>query len=258
MAVRWLGDRVVGAMQHGDRVEEPSQFSVKLSAVRERIAAACRRVGRDPSEVRLVGVTKGFAAEVAAAAFAGGVRDLGENRVQEARDKIPAVDSLLRRGDVTDHRPVWHLVGHLQRNKAHDAVRLFQWIHSVDSLPLAREISRRAEAAGRQVNVLVQVNVAAESQKHGTSPEEAGALAEAVAGLAGLRLCGLMTIAPLVVEPEQVRWVFQELRLLRDRIQAQRGIRLDDLSMGMTDDFVVALEEGSTILRLGRALFGER
>jgi pyridoxal phosphate enzyme (YggS family) len=246
-------------------VEEPSQVAIKLSAVRERIAAACRRVGRNPSEVHLVGVTKGFTAEVAAAAFVGGIRDLGENRVQEARDKIPAVESLLRRGDMhdhrsptTDHRPVWHLVGHLQRNKAYDAVRLFQWIHSVDSLPLAREISRRAEAGGRQVNVLVQVNIAAESTKHGTSPEEAGPLAEAVTGMAGLRVRGLMTIAPLVAEPEQVRWVFRELRLLRDRIWAQRGIRLDDLSMGMTDDFVVALEEGATIVRLGRALFGER
>jgi pyridoxal phosphate enzyme (YggS family) len=232
--------------------------------VRERIAAACRRAGRDPSEACLVGVTKGFATEVAAAAFEAGLRDLGENRVQEARDKIQAVESLLRRGDVTDHRspatdhrPVWHLVGHLQRNKARDAVRLFDWIHSADSLPLAQEIAKRAEAAGRQVNVLLQVNVAAEAQKGGARPEEAAALAEAVAGLTALRLRGLMTIAPLAANPEQVRWVFRDLRALRDRIRAERDVPLNELSMGMTDDFEVAIEEGATIVRIGRALFGE-
>lgn len=229
-----------------------------------RIAAACHRAGREPSEVRLVGVTKGFGPEVAAAAVAAGVRDLGENRVQEARDKIPAVDALLGRAEVPgqrspnpDVRPVWHLVGHLQRNKAHHAVTLFDWIHSVDSLPLGHEIARRAVAAGRQVNVLLQVNVAAEPQKHGARPEEASALADALTGLAGLRLRGLMTIAPMAADPEQVRWVFQELRELRDRIRAERGIPLDELSMGMTDDFEVAVEEGATMVRIGRALFGD-
>jgi pyridoxal phosphate enzyme (YggS family) len=215
--------------------------------------------------VRLVAVTKGFSAEVAAGAFAAGLRDLGENRVQEARDKIPAVESLLRRGDVTDHRspttdhgPVWHLVGHLQRNKAQDAARLFEWIHSVDSLPLAQEIARRAQQAGGQVNVLLQVNVAGEPQKHGASPEAVAGLADAVRNLGGVRLRGLMTIAPLVESAEQVRWVFRELRIVRDRIRAERGIPLDELSMGMTDDFEVAVEEGATIVRIGRALFGER
>ncbi len=225
----------------------------RLAAVRQRIRRACERAGRDPSGVRVVGVTKGFGPEVAAAAVRAGLIDLGENRVQEARDKIPLVDRLLEGSPVA-----WHLVGHLQRNKARWAVGLFGWIHSVDSPQLAHELSRRAVAAGRTLRVLVEVNVAGEATKHGTPPEDAVALAELVACLPGLRLEGLMTVAPQVPDPEEVRWVFRALRQLRDRIREECGLPVPELSMGMTDDFEVAVEEGATLVRLGRALFGDR
>lgn len=202
----------------------------------------------------MVAVVKGFGPEVAAAAVQAGLQDLGENRVQEARAKIPAVRSLLGGAAA----PAWHLVGHLQRNKAKWAVELFDWVHSVDSAPLAHELSRRATSARRTVRVLVEVNVAGEPTKHGVEPREAQDLVELVASLPGLRLEGLMTVAPLSPDPEGVRWVFRALRELRDRIRTDRGLELRELSMGMTDDFEVAVEEGATWLRLGRALLGER
>ncbi|MCS7236334.1 MAG: YggS family pyridoxal phosphate-dependent enzyme [Armatimonadota bacterium] len=225
----------------------------RLGRVRERIRAACERAGRDPQEVRVVAVTKGFGAEVAAAAVRAGLRELGENRVQEAREKVPRVQELVGPEQVT-----WHLVGHLQRNKARWAAELFAWVHSVDSPELAHELSRRATAAGRTVQVLVEVNVAGEATKHGTTPERARAMAELVACLPHLRLVGLMTVAPQAQDPEQVRWVFRALRELRDRIRTDCGLELAELSMGMTDDFEVAVEEGATLVRLGRALFGDR
>lgn len=225
----------------------------RLQAVRERIRSACERVGRDPSGVRVVGVTKGFGPEVAAAAVRAGLLDLGENRVQEAREKVPVVGRLVEGLPVT-----WHLVGHLQRNKARWAVQLFGWIHSVDSPQLAHELSRRATARGCTLRVLVEVNVVAEPTKHGTTPEEALALAELVACLPNLRLEGLMTVAPQSQDPEQVRWTFRALRELRDRIRQERGLEAPELSMGMTEDFEVAVEEGATLVRLGRALFGDR
>lgn len=201
----------------------------------------------------MVGVTKGFDAELAAAAARAGVVELGENRVQEAREKIPCVRELVGEGAVT-----WHLVGHLQRNKARWAVQLFTWVHSVDSPELAHELSRRATSAGRTVEVLVEVNVAGEATKYGTTPERAAELVELAAVLPGLRVRGLMTVAPQAPDPEEVRWVFRALRELRDRIRVGHGLELPELSMGMTDDFEVAVEEGATLVRLGRALFGER
>jgi pyridoxal phosphate enzyme (YggS family) len=225
----------------------------RLAEVRARIERACARAGRDPREVRVVGVVKGFGPEVAAGAARAGLRDLGENRVQEAREKAPRVRELCPELPVT-----WHLVGHLQRNKARWAVQLFSWVHSVDSPELAHELSRRATAAGCTVHVLVEVNVAGEPTKHGTSPEQAPELAELVACLPGLRLEGLMTVAPQAPDPEAVRWVFRGLRDLRDTIRTDRGLELPELSMGMTDDFEVAVEEGATLVRLGRALFGDR
>ena len=209
--------------------------------------AAAQRTGRPAEAVRLVAVTKGVAPERIREAMALGVLDFGENRIQEALLKIAALGP----------GPRWHLVGHLQRNKVRRAVDAFALIHSVDSLPLAEEIARRAEAVGQPVPVLLQVSVAAEPQKHGFAPDAVPPAARHVAALPAIRLRGLMTIAPLAADPEEVRPVFRRLRELRDVLRAEWP-ELDELSMGMTDDFEVAIEEGATLIRVGRAIFGER
>lgn len=214
----------------------------RVRAVRARIAAACERAGRDIDSVTLVAVSKTHDAGAVAGAWAAGVTDFGENRVQEASRKIPA---LAARG-VT---PVWHLVGHLQTNKIRAALGLFDILHSVDSERLARAID--AEAT-RPARAMIEVNVAGEAAKYGVAPAEAADLAERIAGLRNIELVGLMTVAPQADDPEDVRPVFRTLRELRDAI----GLR--DLSMGMTDDFEVAVEEGSTLVRVGRAIFGPR
>jgi len=219
--------------------------------VRERIAAAARRAGRNPDAVTLVAATKGVGLDRVLEAVACGVTHIGENRVQEAAAKFP-------------HLPpgvVRHMVGPLQRTKAKMAVRLFDLIHSLDSLRLAEELNRRALEAGRVMDVLVQVNVSGEPTKYGVSPEEVEALVENMASLPGLRLRGLMTIAPIVEDPEQARPYFRRLRQLGDVIRsAATDLKLErlELSMGMTDDFEVAVEEGATIVRIGRAIFGPR
>ena len=213
-----------------------------LARVRERIDAACRRAGRSPDEVTLVGVTKGFPPEAVAEAVAAGLRDAGENRVQEAADKIEA---LAARGV----RPRWHLIGHLQSNKAKTAIDLFAILHSVDSIRIAETISRRAR---RPVPILLEVNVAQEASKFGFSIDEVPSALSAIQDLPNLDVRGLMTVAPLAADPEAVRPVFRQLRELRDAL----GLR--ELSMGMTDDFEVAIEEGATLVRVGRAIFGER
>ena len=213
-----------------------------MQDVRERVAAACLRAGRSPDEVTIVAVSKTFPPAAIASAMAAGIGDMGENRVQEAAAKISAL------GGVSP-RPRWHLVGHLQTNKVRNALGLFDIIHSVDSFHLAQAISQRAQ---RPVSVLLEVNVAGEASKSGFSPGEVGSAAEAVARLPNLDLRGLMMIAPLVSDPEEVKPFFAGLRRLRD------GLRLAELSMGMTDDFEVAIEEGATLVRTGRAIFGER
>lgn len=213
-----------------------------LAAVRARIGAAAERVGRTPGDITLVGVSKTHPPDAVAAAFAAGLRDFGENRVQEAAAKIDA----LRAQDVA---PRWHLVGHLQRNKVAAALDLFDILHSVDSERLAEAISAQAT---RPVRVFIEVNVAGEAAKFGVPPGEAAGLAERIGALPKLDLLGLMTVAPQVDDPEDVRRVFRTLRELRDAI----GLR--ELSMGMTDDFEVAVEEGSTLVRVGRAIFGAR
>lgn len=228
-----------------------SEISRNVARVRERIAAAAMRAGRNPDEVTLVAVTKGVGLDRVLEAVASGVTHIGENRVQEAEAKFP-------------HLPpgvVRHMVGHLQRNKAKIAVRLFDLIHSLDSLRLAEELNRRALEAGRIMDVLVQVNVSGEPTKYGVSPEEVEALVKNMASLPGLRLRGLMTIAPIVEDPEQARPYFRRLRQLGDVIlSAANDLKLErlELSMGMTDDFEVAVEEGATIVRIGRAIFGSR
>lgn len=222
--------------------DPPQPIARNIAGVRARIEAACERAGRDPATITLIGVSKTHSADAVAEAHAAGLADFGENRVQEASVKI--LD--LRSKGVT---PIWHLVGHLQRNKAATAVGLFDIIHSVDSYRIAEEIAAQAHGSMR---VLLEVNVAGEASKDGVPPAEAPALAERIGRLHHLDLLGLMTVAPEVTDQEQVRPVFRALRELRD------AVGLSDLSMGMTGDFEVAVEEGATFIRVGRAIFGSR
>ena len=198
--------------------------------------------------VTLVAVTKGFGLDAVEAALAAGLTDLGENRVQEALDKIDTPAGA---------RAAWHMIGHLQRNKAKQMPGRFALVHSVDSAALAAELARRAGERGVKQRVLLQVNVAREPQKSGCTPEEAPALARAVAGLPPLALEGLMTVAPLTDDVAVQRHTFKSLRVLRDALK-EEGLWLPELSMGMSDDYGPALEEGATMLRLGTALFGPR
>lgn len=212
-----------------------------VAEVRARIAAACGRAGRKVDEVTLVAVSKTFPAAAVDEAFAEGIADVGENRVQEARDKKPDVKAAGR----------WHLIGHLQSNKAKDAVRLFDVIQSVDSAALAEKIAKAAEGEGKRQAILLQVNIGRESQKTGIDPDDVEQLAETIRNNAALDLRGLMAIPPVGEAEETRRW-FRELRQLRDRIGVEH------LSMGMSEDFEVAIEEGSTMVRVGRAIFGAR
>ena len=224
-----------------------ADIGANVARVKDRIAEAALRSGRRPEDVTLVGVTKTVGLDKIREVVACGVRALGENRVQEARSKVPQVP------DVT-----WHLVGSLQRNKVKEALRLFRVIHSVDSLALAEELGRRGEAgdAAAPVEVLIQVNISGEPQKHGVSPEETSTLVAQVLRIGGVRVCGLMGMAPLVDDPDAARPYFRRLRELRDRVvEAVPASGAADLSMGMTDDFEVAVEEGATMVRVGRALF---
>ncbi len=213
-----------------------------VERVRERIARACEQVGRDPAGVTLIAVSKGQPADAISAAAGAGIRHFGENRIQEALPKI-------EQATAAGVEATWHLVGHLQSNKAKAAASAFDVIHSVDS---ARLLARLDAAAAPPRDVLLQVNIAAEPQKQGVAPDAVDALVEATHTTDSLRLRGLMTIAPIAADPEEVRPLFRALRLLAERFE------LPDLSMGMTDDFEVAIEEGATLVRVGRAIFGER
>ena len=216
----------------------------RVEAVRLQITDACRRAGRSPEEVTIVAVSKGFPPEAVREAAGAGLSHFGENRVQEAQAKLPLLAGLAP-------RPTWHMVGHLQTNKVKTALSLFDIIQSVDSLHLAQEISGRAPQSVR-VPVLLEVNVGGEAAKYGFSPEELPAQAEEVRALPGLEVRGLMTVAPMAADPQESRPVFRRLRELG------HSLGLAELSMGMTDDFEVAVEEGATIVRIGRAIFGER
>ena len=222
-------------------------FSSRLAKIQDAIASAARQAGREPGEIELLAVSKTQPVETIREAIRAGIAHFGENKVQEARGKIEALG-----------RGVWHLIGHLQSNKARDAVRLFDSIDSVDRAELAEEINRRADALGKIQNVLLQVNIAGESTKFGCAPDAARILAEAINALPRLCLRGLMTIAPYSPEPEKSRPCFAGLRRLRDQIEADTGLHLPVLSMGMSGDFTIAIEEGSTCVRIGTALFGER
>ena len=221
-------------------------IQANLAEIRGRIAAACSRSGRGAAEVTLVGVTKTFPAAAIDQGVAAGITDIGENRVQEVRDKIGAVVS----------SPRWHLIGHLQSNKARDAVRLFDVVQTIDSEGLASRLAAAAQAEGKRLEVLIQVNIAGESQKSGISTDEVDGLAGAISKLDGLLLTGLMTMPPIGSPEESRRW-FAQLRGLRDRLQTTYPT-LVQLSMGMSADFEVAIEEGSTMVRIGRAIFGSR
>lgn len=223
-----------------------------FQAVRERIARAAARAGRSPEEVSLVAVTKTVELPRIEQAVRGGITVLGENRVQEARRKAEAIAPEL--GEKVE----WHLVGTLQRNKAKYCFGLFHMIHSVDSFPLAQELSRRGEKAGMDIEVLVQVNLAGEEQKGGASKGEAIELLKEVSRLPHLKLRGLMTMPPFMPDPEDSRPYFQELRAIRDRARQEGLEEVRELSMGMTADFEQAVEEGATIVRVGTAIFGPR
>jgi len=231
-----------------------------LEHVRERIAAAATRVGRDPDEITLVVVTKTFPPETIEEAWCAGLREFGENKVQEAEPKI----TWFREKGLELN---WHMVGHLQRNKVKKAIRLFDIIHSVDSARLAGEISRRCKVAGTNMPILLEVNVSGEPSKYGLRVQEADSDQEEqvldtvrqIAALPNLDVQGLMTMAPIGAPEEVLRSCFRSLRRLFDKLKEDLpDLQWRHLSMGMTDDFEVAIEEGATLIRVGRAIFGKR
>lgn len=220
----------------------------RFHAIRERIDRSATAVRRDPSEITLVAVSKTFTAEIVAEALAAGVTDLGENRVQEAKEKRQSVAAPAR----------WHLIGHLQSNKAKEAARLFDMIESVDSVDLARRLAREAERLDKQLEILLQVNVGSEEQKSGVAANDARGIAKELISIPGLKLRGLMTIPP-VGSPEASRAHFRNMRVLFDELREDLASdSFNELSMGMSEDFEIAIEEGATIVRIGRAIFGGR
>lgn len=217
-------------------------IEANLRAVRRRMETAALNVHRDVGEIKLIAVSKNFPAAAVQAAYDCGLRDFGENRVQEAGSKYVELQGI--RGGIT-----LHMIGHLQTNKVRDALKLFDIIHSVDSVKLAQEISGRAT---QKVPVLIELNIAGEESKFGLAESQLKELVEAVVMLPNIEIRGLMTVAPYVEDPEEVRPVFAELKKLNDSF----GFR--ELSMGMTEDFEVAIQEGATMIRVGRAIFGDR
>lgn len=229
---------------------QEAQLSENIARVRQRIAEAALRVGRSPDEVTLVAVSKTKPIELVKIAYHLGVRDFGENRVQEALLKIDE----FRPQDIR-----WHMIGHLQSNKAGKVAGAFAMVQSVDGLHLAQTLNRHAEQHSPRLPVLLEVNVAGEATKAGMLPDETVDTARQIVALPQLEVQGLMTVAPLVENAEEVRWVFRRLRLLRDELRQEiPEATWHHLSMGMTDDFPIAIEEGATIVRVGRAIFGER
>jgi len=227
---------------------ESETFAARLDRVMERVRAASARVGRDPGSVHIVAVAKGFGPDAVEEACRNGIRCIGENRIQEAKHKIPACSS-----DID-----WHMIGHLQSNKARDAVRMFSMIHSVDSWDLLARVDREAAAAGKRIAACLQVNVSGERSKSGMAPDAVAGVFERGASLANVELAGLMTIPPYDPDPEQSRPFFRKLRELRDSCRQYVGGNDLGMSIGMSEDFEVAIEEGAAWIRPGRALFGER
>jgi len=223
-------------------------LAANLERIRRDIAAAAERAGRDPASVELMAVSKGHPPETVRAAADLGLTLFGENKVQEGKAKIP----------LCPHRLRWHLIGHLQSNKCRDALLFFEVIQGVDSLALARELNRWAEQLSRRARILIEVNVAGESSKFGCSPDRLLAEIEEINRLPRVEILGLMTMAPWTTDAEKTRPVFRRLRELREEAGQILGAPLPQLSMGMSGDFTVAVEEGSTMVRLGTALFGPR
>jgi len=233
-----------------------------IHVVRQRIEEACVKAGRKPDEVTLIAVSKTNPAEAVIEAAASGVQHFGENRVEEAESKIPAVNAQVSKA------LTWHMIGHVQSRKAKDVEALFQYVHSVDTLKLAQKFSTLSVEKGRNLDVLLEVNVSGEEAKHGFvavnwQSDEVVKRAlwsqiEQVLALPGLHVRGLMTMAPIVPDPEEARPVFASLAALRQALQSHFSIVMPELSMGMTDDYPVAISEGATFVRVGRAIFGER
>jgi pyridoxal phosphate enzyme (YggS family) len=226
------------------------QIAENIGEVRRTMADAAQKAGRSVEEVTLVAVSKTMPVGLVKMAYNVGVMDVGENRVQEALPKI---------ADFHPEGLRWHMIGHVQSNKASKVVEAFALVQSVDSLHLAQALNRHAEEYGRRLPVLLEINVAGEASKEGMTLEETPAIARQIAALPALEVQGLMTVAPFVKDAEEVRPVFRELRRLRERLQQELpDCSWKHLSMGMTGDFAVAIEEGATIVRIGRAIFGER
>jgi PLP dependent protein len=225
-----------------------SSIAENLDRVREQIATAAAKSGRSANDVELVAITKTHPAEKVRDAIEAGQTLFGESRVQEARVKIPELPSNIR----------WHFVGHLQKNKIRHALALFEMTHSIDSLALAQDINRIAEEEGLYPRVLLEINVAGEGSKFGFAPDDLRKQMEALLTLRRLSIEGLMCIPPLAVESENSRKFFVEVRELRDSLEKEFNIKLPQLSMGMTQDFPIGIEEGATLVRVGTAIFGER
>ena len=221
-----------------------------IAKIKQRIAIAAARCGRDPHSIKLMAVTKTVSTDRIFNAVEAGITMLGENYVQEAKEKITAITEPVE----------WHFIGYLQTNKAKYAVHLFDYIHSVDRWELAKELDKRAVLANHHLNILIEVNVSGEQTKNGIPAAEALSLIKQIAPLPNLTIRGLMTMAPYSDNPENSRPFFKELRKLKNEIAVQSisRVQMDELSMGMTDDFEVAIEEGTTIVRIGRAIFGDR
>jgi pyridoxal phosphate enzyme (YggS family) len=237
-----------GEGQNPDKVLSVAQ---NVARVRERMRQAAQRVGRDPAEIRLVAAGKTVDAARIRAALAAGVTIVGENYIQEARQKI---------GQLGQHAAEWHFIGALQRNKVRYIFDLFSLVHSIDRLALAEEINRRAERLGRRLSILLEVNIGGEESKSGFTPQALLADAEKLVPLSHIEVRGLMTIPPLTATAEEARAFYQELCDLRNCIRGRGigGLELPELSMGMTADFEVAIEEGATLIRVGTAIFGPR
>lgn len=226
-------------------------ISENIAHIRRKIDEACLRSGRKPSEVTLVAVTKTFPAGQIRAAYQLGVEDIGENYVQE---------SLEKREQLKDIPVRWHFIGHLQSNKARQIAGWVTLIHSLESLSLAKELDRQAEKLGRSPEVLVEVNTTGESSKYGIAPEQTVSFVRSLSAFSGLNVLGLMTIGPFLPDPEMSRPMFRKLRELKEQVAAlgQTNVSMKHLSMGMTGDFEVAIEEGATLVRIGTAIFGSR
>ncbi len=224
-----------------------TDLAENLARVRMKISQAALAAGRDPEQVRLLAVTKGMPASIIEQALASGITDVGENRVQEGREKWVRIGDAAR----------WHFIGHLQTNKVKYILKQYIMLHSLDRMSLARELSRRLSREGLELDCLVQVNVAGDDAKHGLAPGEAPLFVEEVGRLPGIRVVGLMTMPPFVEDPEESRPHFRRLRCLAEEIERRAcpGVRMSELSMGMSADYTVAVAEGSTIVRVGSAIF---